>query len=124
MTRYVLTVDLKDDPAAIAAYREFHQRVWPEVLRSLQHAGIRAMEIYILERRLVMIAETDGRDIRDAFAMHRRSEPRVIEWERMMKGLQAAPPGAAPGETWTPMTPVFRFDATKGQPAADPARPS
>jgi len=32
MSRHVLRVDLRDDPAAIAAYREHHRRVWPEVV--------------------------------------------------------------------------------------------
>ena len=27
MNRYVLTVDLKDDPAAIATYKQYHQRM-------------------------------------------------------------------------------------------------
>jgi L-rhamnose mutarotase len=111
MNRYVLTVDLKDDPAAIATYKEYHQRVWPEVLASLRHAGIREMEIFLLERRLVMVVETDGRDIRRAFALHHGSHPRVIEWETLMMSLQVPPPGAAPGEWWTLMTPVFRMDA-------------
>jgi len=32
MSRHVLRVDLRDEPAAIAAYREHHRRVWPEVV--------------------------------------------------------------------------------------------
>ena len=44
MTRSVLTVDLKDDPAVIAAYKEHHRRVWPEVLSSLRAVGIRHMD--------------------------------------------------------------------------------
>ena len=36
MTRHVLTLDLRDDPATIAAYREHHRRVWPEVIASLR----------------------------------------------------------------------------------------
>ena len=41
MTRHVLAVDLKDDPAVIEAYTEHHRRVWPEVLRSLRARGHR-----------------------------------------------------------------------------------
>ena len=122
MNRYVLTVDLKDDPAAIASYQEYHQRVWPEVLASLRNAGIREMEIFLLERRLVMVVETDGRDVRQCFALHHDSHPRVIEWETLMKSLQVAPAGAAPGEGWTAMTRVFRGDLTEDTPAAGTAR--
>jgi L-rhamnose mutarotase len=122
MNRYVLTVDLKDDPAAIATYKAYHQRVWPEVLASLRNAGIHEMEIFLLERRLVMVVETDGRDIRQCFALHHDSHPRVIEWETLMKSLQVPPPGAAPGEAWTVMTRVFRVDLAEDTPAAETAR--
>ena len=42
---HVLTVDLRDDPAAIEAYKAHHRRVWPEVVRSLRRAGIVTAEI-------------------------------------------------------------------------------
>jgi L-rhamnose mutarotase len=122
MNRYVLTVDLKDDPEAIASYKAHHQRVWPEVLASLRSAGIRAMEIFLLERRLVMVVETDGRDVRDCFAIHHDSHPRVVEWEKLMQSLQAPPAGAAPGAGWTAMTRVFRVDLAEDSPAAGTAR--
>jgi L-rhamnose mutarotase len=110
MSRHVLTVDLRDDPAAIAAYRDYHQRVWPEVLDSLRHAGVRRMDIHQHGRRLVMILELrDGLDLRQVFAAHAASHPRVQEWERLMQSLQERPPDATPGEWWTPMEPVFQL---------------
>jgi L-rhamnose mutarotase len=107
MKRYVLTVDLKDDPGAIAAYREYHRRVWPEVIDSLRQAGIVSMDIYLLERRAVMVLETDGRDPARCFAMHQAAGPRVAEWEALMMSLQQPPPGGQPGEWWVQMEPVF-----------------
>ena len=67
MTRFVLAVDLKDDAEAIASYRAHHERVWPEVIESLTRAGVRAMDIYLLGRRLVMVVDTDGTDFRQSF---------------------------------------------------------
>jgi L-rhamnose mutarotase len=113
MTRHVLTVDLRDDPAAIDAYKAHHRRVWPEVVLSLQRAGIREMEIYMLGRRLVMVVDTNGDDFRRCFAAHVSSSPRVAEWEEMMKGLQQPPPDGPPGEWWAQMEPVFRLDAQR-----------
>ena len=111
MTRSVLMVDLKDDPAAIAAYLEHHRRVWPEVTDSLRRAGIREMDIYILGRRLVMVVETDeGTDFRRAFGAHIASHPRVAEWESLMKSLQARAPGGADGDWWTEMRPIFQLE--------------
>src|SRR5207302_1058665 len=100
MTRYVLTVNLKNDPAAIEAYRDYHRRVWPEVLQSLRDVGVEAMDIYLLGRRAVMIVEmTDGLDYRRAFAAHASSNPRVAEWERLMKSLQEPSPDGEAAES-------------------------
>lgn len=109
MTRTVLTVDLQDDPATIAAYTAHHRRVWPEVLESLRRAGIGQMEIYLLDRRLVMIVETDSPDFRRAFASHVASHPRVAEWESLMKSMQAPVPGGTDGDWWAEMRPIFRL---------------
>ena len=111
MTRHVLTVDLRDDPAAIDAYQAHHRRVWPEVVRSLQRVGIHQMEIYLLGRRLVMVVDTDAADVRRCFAAHASSSPRVAEWEELMQGLLQPPIGARPGEWWALMEPVFRLES-------------
>jgi L-rhamnose mutarotase len=112
MTRYVLTVNVKDDPAAIQTYRDYHRRVWPEVLESLREVGVERMDIHMLGRRLVMILQlTDGLDFRRAFATHMASSPRVAEWERLMKSLQEPSPDAPAGEWWAVMEPVFHLEA-------------
>lgn len=123
ITRTVLAVDLKADPAAIESYRQHHRDVWPEVLSSLRRAGIRHMEIYLLAPRLVMILETDGPDFRRCFAAHVASSSRVAEWEALMRSIQVPAPGADPGDWWTPMEPVFSLDrAEDSHPAPQPAR--
>ena len=110
MSRYVLTLDLRDDPAAIAAYRDHHRQVWPEVQDSLRRAGVRYMEILIHGRRLVMILElNNGLNLRQVFADHAASHPRVQEWERLMQSLQEPASGAPPGEWWAVMDPVFHL---------------
>ena len=111
MKRYVLTVNLRDDPA-VETYRDYHRRVWPEVLESLRTVGVEGMDIYQLGRRLVMILQlTDGLDFRRAFATHMASSPRVAEWERLMKSLQEPSPGAPDGEWWAAMERVFHLEA-------------
>jgi len=108
MTLTVLTLDLRNDPAAIEAYRRHHAAVWPEVLKSLRKIGVRSMDIYALGRRLVMLLETKpGFDAERDFARHNASHPRCAEWERLMKTFQEPPPGAPPGRLWTPMQEIF-----------------
>jgi L-rhamnose mutarotase len=121
ITRSVLAVDLKDDPGVIERYKAHHRDVWPEVLVSLRRAGVVQMDIYLLGRRLVMVVDTHGHDYRSCFATHVASHPRVTEWETLMRSLQDAPPGAAPGDWWTQMEPVFTLNSA-GEPAPEPAR--
>ncbi|MEO6237311.1 MAG: L-rhamnose mutarotase [Vicinamibacterales bacterium] len=110
MSAQVLMVDLKDDPAIVASYLEHHQTVWPDVRRSLQAAGVRTMDIYILDRRLVMIVDTGAQDLRECLAAHAGSGPRIAQWEALMRSLQEPSPGAPAGEWWTAMQPVFHLD--------------
>jgi L-rhamnose mutarotase len=112
MNRYVLTVNLKDDPAAIETYRRHHASVWPEVVDSLRRAGVRDLDIHLLGRQLVMIVELDdGLDVKRVFTSHRASSARVAEWEALMKTLQEPVAGAPAGEWWTIMEPVFHLNA-------------
>jgi len=110
-TRHVMTLDLKDDPRGIAAYRRHHRRIFPEVRDSLLRVGVLRMDIYQLERRLVMVMDTkEGFDLERSFAAHVASHPRCAEWEALMKTFQQAPPGARPGQLWTPMESIFRLE--------------
>src|SRR6476660_9006272 len=111
MTRHVFLVNLRDDPAAIAAYRDHHQRVWPEVVDSLRRAGVHAMDIHLLGRTAVMIVEVGDVDVRRAFAAHRASSPRGVEWGQLMRSLQAPSPDAVPCARWARMGRVFRLAA-------------
>jgi L-rhamnose mutarotase len=124
MTRYVLTINLRDDPAVIEIYRDYHRGVWPEVQDSLRAVGVEQMDIYQLGRQLVMILGLRaGVDFREAFATHSSSSPRVAEWERLMKSLQEPSPDAPAGDWWTAMEQVFQLDAQ--EPAvARPAGPT
>jgi L-rhamnose mutarotase len=118
LTRQVLTIDVVDDPAAIATYREHHRRVWPEVIESLRHAGVEQLEIHMLGRRLVMIVELrEGVDYRRVFAAHVASSARVAEWERLMKSLQEPVPDTPAGEWWAMMEPVFSMNGNGAAPS-------
>jgi L-rhamnose mutarotase len=57
--RYCLALDLIDDNALIAAYEEWHEQVWPEILESITSSGIEQMEIYRISNRLFMIMDVN-----------------------------------------------------------------
>jgi L-rhamnose mutarotase len=113
MKRYCLTVDLKDDPALIQAYEDYHKQVWPEILQSFTDSGIESMEIYRLHTRMFMIIETS-----DDFSFEKKSamdlvNPKVQEWEKMMAKYQQALPWENPDDPWKwkPMNRVFAFNS-------------
>jgi L-rhamnose mutarotase len=111
MNRHVMTLDLRDDPRGIAAYRRHHRDIWPEVRDSLLRVGVLRLDIYALERRLVMVMDTrEGFDLERSFAAHAASHPRCAEWEELMKTFQQAPPGAKPGQLWASMEPIFHLE--------------
>lgn len=37
--RFCLTLDLQDDPKLIEEYKRYHQKVWPEIVRSIKESA-------------------------------------------------------------------------------------
>jgi L-rhamnose mutarotase len=108
--RYCLTLDLKNDPALIEEYKRHHQKIWPEITKSIRDSGIKDMEIYLLGTRMFMIME-----VNEGFAFDEKSEldrnnPRVQQWEQLMWKFQQPLPGARPGEKWLLMERVFKLE--------------
>jgi L-rhamnose mutarotase len=109
-TRYCLTLDLKDDPASIAAYKRYHQKIWPEITESIKRAGVLDMEIYLIGTRLFMIMEVDDRFSFAKKAEADRKNPKVQEWEKLMWTFQQALPGAKQGEKWRLMERIYKLE--------------
>jgi L-rhamnose mutarotase len=107
MQRFCLALDLKPDPLLIAAYDQYHQAVWPEILASIRDAGIERLEIYRLNNRLFMVLEANDSFSWEQKAAADASNPRVQEWETLMWQYQQAIPGAKPGEKWMLMERIF-----------------
>ncbi|WP_312188807.1 L-rhamnose mutarotase [Sphingobacterium sp.] len=109
MKRYVMALDLINDPQLIKEYEDYHREVWPEIKRSILDAGVEQMEIYRFENRLFMNMEV-GEDFsfEKKAAMDAANE-KVQEWEQLMWKYQAAIPGAKPGEKWVMMSKIFEL---------------
>ena len=110
MRRYCLTLDLIENDRAIAEYKRYHLKIWPEIKQSLLDSGVVAMEIYLLDTRMFMIME-----VNDAFSLSAKeaadaANAKVQEWETLMRGFQQQLPGARPGQWWTVMEKVFGLE--------------
>lgn len=107
MKTYYLTVDLVDDPVMIAEYEAYHQKIRPEIEKSIRGAGVTRMDIFRRDNRLFMVMETE-----DDFSFEKKAEmdasnPKVQEWEQLMWKYQQALPSAKPGEKWVLMNQIF-----------------
>ena len=108
--RYCLTLDLKNEPASIAAYKRYHREIWPEITESIKSAGILDVEIYLLGTRLFMIMEVDDSFSFEKKAAADRKNPKVQEWEELMWKFQQPLPHTKPGEKWLLMEKIFELE--------------
>jgi L-rhamnose mutarotase len=108
--RYCLTLDLKKDPKLIAEYKRHHEKIWPEITKSIKDAGIVDLEIYQLGTRLFMVMEVDEQFSFEAKGKADRENPNVREWEELMWKYQQAIPSAKPGQKWMLMEKIFKLE--------------
>ncbi len=108
--RFCLTLDLKDDPKLIAEYKRYHEKIWPEITRSIKDSGIEDMERYLLGTRMFMIMEVNDTFSFEAKGQADRLNPKVQEWEKLMSTFQRLLPQTKPGEKWLLMDRVFKLE--------------
>jgi len=109
MKRYCLALDLKNDPSLIAEYEEYHNQVWPEIIKSIKDSGIALLDIYRTGNRMFMIIEAN-----DDFSFEKKGKmdadnPKVQEWEQLMWKFQQPLPWAKKGEKWILMDKIFQL---------------
>lgn len=108
--RFCLALDLKDDPKLIAEYKRHHEKIWPEITRSIKDSGIEDMEIYLLGTRVFMIMEVSGHFSFEAKSKADQTNARVQEWEKLMGTFQRLLPQTKPGEKWLLMERIFKLE--------------
>jgi L-rhamnose mutarotase len=108
--RYCLTLDLQDDLQLIADYKRYHEKIWPEITRSIKDSGIEDLEIYQLGTRLFMVMEVGEQFSFEAKTKSDRENPKVQEWEELMWKFQKPLPSAKPGEKWLLMDRIFKLE--------------
>ena len=110
-TRYVQTLDLRDDPDMIAEYRKWHSEEfhWKEIRDGIKAVGILEMEIYILGSKLVMIVDAPAEFMWDEAMARLATLPKQAEWEAFVSKFQGCPADARSDEKWQPMERMFRL---------------
>ncbi|MXV52252.1 L-rhamnose mutarotase [Pedobacter sp. HMF7647] len=109
MNRHCFALDLIDDPTLIKEYEDWHQNVWPEIIKSIQDSGITDMQIYRFGNRLFMIMDTTDDFSFERKALSDAANPKVQDWEKLMWKYQQPLPWAEHGEKWLLMKKIFQL---------------
>lgn len=115
MQRLYFALDLDDDPAAIAAYENWHRpdRIWPQIVSQLRAGGVRELEVFRCGNRLVMVKQVPDELADQGPASH--EDKKTEEWEQLMWQFQRPLPFAKPGQKWVPMARLFSLRQTLGE---------
>ena len=111
MKVFGLTLCLQDDPDKIAAYRQHHQAVWPEVKARLHACGVQQMLIFLRGTRMFMYLETDDAFDPQVDFARINEDPVSARWNALMATLQQRAPEAHRDEWWAPMELVFDLNS-------------
>ena len=109
--RFCKTLELRNDPELIAAYKRVHadDALWPEIMQGMREVGIIDMEIYIAGTRLFMIMDTVP-DFDHGKAMAELAEkPKQKEWEAYVSSFQQSSANATAEEKWQVIERIFKL---------------
>jgi L-rhamnose mutarotase len=109
--RYCKTLELRNDPDLIAAYKNAHSKgqTWPEITQGMREVGILDMEIYIAGTRLFMIMDTVPGFDHDKAMQALAQKPRQAEWEAHMSRFQNTSAEATADEKWQVIERIYKL---------------
>lgn len=109
MKSLFFALDLKNDPALIQEYLDWHQKVWPEVEESFEQTGIERVEIYHVEDRLIMCLTINKEFSFEKKREYDLSHEVIQKWESLMSTYQKPLPNTPKGEKWRLMNKVYSY---------------
>ena len=100
----ILTADLVADTKLQKEYLEYHAtqfKNWPEVAQGFCNAGFQQLLVYKNGRQLMLVISTPrGKGLDKLNPKTTENNPRMVEWNNLMKQYQQGITGTAKGETW------------------------
>jgi L-rhamnose mutarotase len=107
MQRFILFLDLKEDPDLIREYEKYHESIPAEIEKSILDSGIESMHIFRFENRLCMEIIAN-----ESFSFAQKGEmdtlnPAVQAWETLMSNYQQIIPGTPDGAKWVLSNSIF-----------------
>ncbi|PJJ08141.1 L-rhamnose mutarotase [Flavobacterium sp. 1] len=110
--RYCKTMELRNDPLLIEAYKKAHTKeaAWPEITLGMKEVGIIDMEIYLLGTKLFMIMDTVADFDHDKAMVELALKPRQNEWEARMSQFQDSTAEATADQKWQLMDRIYKMN--------------
>jgi L-rhamnose mutarotase len=107
MQRFILFLDLQDDPELIREYEKYHESIPVEIEKSILDSGIESMHLFRFENRMCMeIVANDSFSFSNKNALD-ASNPAVLAWEKLMSKYQKLIPGTPEGAKWVLSKNIF-----------------
>ena len=100
---------IRMSPSEIERYKDYHRKVWPEVLQMIRRCGIRNYSIYLKDDYLFGYYEYFGVD-HTADMAKMAADPKTQEWWSIMMTMQRPLDTRRDGEWWAEMEEVFHLD--------------
>ena len=100
----VLTANLVDDPKMQKEYVEYHKtqfEKWPEIAKGFCNADFQQLQVFKNGRQLMLVISIPkGEDLDKLNPKTTENNPRVDDWNTIMKKYQTGIEDAKSGETW------------------------
>ncbi|MBF4470481.1 L-rhamnose mutarotase [Flavobacterium sp. HJJ] len=100
----ILTANLVDDPKMQKEYVDYHAtqfEKWPEIAKGFCNADFQQLQVFKNGRQLMLIISIPkGESLDKLNPKTTENNPRVNDWNNLMKKYQTGIEGAKPDETW------------------------
>lgn len=100
----LLSCNLVSDPKLQQEYLDYHStqfEKWPEVSKGFCHADFQQLQVFKNGRQLLLVISIPkGKTLGELDPKTTENNPRVVEWNNLMKKYQTGIDGTQPGEVW------------------------
>ncbi|KIO50843.1 right-handed parallel beta-helix repeat-containing protein [Flavobacterium hibernum] len=100
----VLTANLVSDEKLQKEYVDYHTtqfEKWPEIAKGFCNADFQQLQVFKFEKQLILVISIPkGESLDKLNPKTTQNNPRVDEWNALMKKYQTGIEGAKPDETW------------------------
>ena len=106
----ILTPDFKEGGRSIAEYERYHQKIWPEITKSIEDAGVVHLDIHRVGTRKFTVLEVNEQFCFEAQAKGDLANPKGPRMGGVDVEVLEGAPNSRLGEKWLPVERTFRLE--------------